>query len=167
MINYSRRHLLKMVGVVTAVSAAGQLLPISRLKAAEQNNPPIGLKDFISVSQALTAQQQLNPTVAQALLLAFMQTDKNFVSRLTRLNTLFQEQPELLGEQKIAFSADDADSESLAKAILDGWYEGVVGKGFDAIYVTYVNNLANLLVSDKLVPPSFSYGPMGSWAQKP
>ncbi len=127
----------------------------------------MGLKDFISVSQALTAQQQLNPTVAQALLLAFMQTDKNFVSRLTRLNTLFQEQPELLGEQKIAFSADDADSESLAKAILDGWYEGVVGKGFDAIYVTYVNNLANLLVSDKLVPPSFSYGPMGSWAQKP
>lgn len=164
---YSRRRVLKMVGVVTIASATGQLLPIPSLNAAEQAAPTQGLEEFTQVSQWLTAQDALNPTVTQALLIAFTQTDNTFLSRLSKLKTLLEDNPPLLKQDRLMFGDANADSEALARSILSSWYNGVVGKGFDAVYVTYVNNLANQLVSDKLVPPSFSYGEIGSWAQQP
>lgn len=166
MTHYSRRRVLKMVGLVTIASAAGQLLPLPRLNAAQSKPSVAGLDDFMQVSQLLTQQTALNTTVGGALLLALNQTQKGFVSALTQLKTLLQHQPELLQQDHLTFTGD-ADSEKLAKAILGGWYNGVVGKGNQALYVTYVNTLANQLVNDKLVPPGFSYGECGSWAQQP
>ena len=166
MTHYSRRRVLKMVGLVTIASAAGQLLPLPRLNAAQSLINVTGLDDFMQVSQLLTQQENLNATVGRALLLALTQTQKGFLQALTQLKTLLQNQPELLQQDHLTFAAD-ADSEKLAKAILGGWYNGVIGKGNHALYVTYVNTLANLLVDDKLVPPGFSYGECGSWAQQP
>ncbi|WP_182058548.1 sorbitol dehydrogenase family protein [Pantoea sp. ME81] len=164
--HYSRRRVLKMVGLVTIASAAGQLLPLPRLNAAQSPTNVAGLDDFMQISQLLTQQESLNATVGRALLLALSQTQKGFLPALAQLKALLQNQPELLQQDHLAF-VSDADSEKLAKAILGGWYNGVVGKGNHALYVTYVNTLANLLVDDKLVPPSFSYGKCGSWAQQP
>lgn len=166
MTHYSRRRVLKMVGLVTIASAAGQLLPLPRLNAAQSPPSVAGLDDFMQVSQWLTQQTTLNTTVGRALLLALNQTQKGFVTALAQLKTLLQNQPELLQQDHLTFAAD-ADSEKLAKVILGGWYNGVVGKGNHALYVTYVNTLANKLVDDKLVPPGFSYGECGSWAQQP
>lgn len=167
MTNYSRRRVLKMVGVVTIAGAAGQLLPLSPLHAAQPEAKLPGLDDFIQISRSLTGLESLNETVAHALVIALDKTQKDFATSLTRLKTLLQSQPELLQQERLAFGDAHADSEQLAKEILSGWYNGVVGTGFDALYVTYINNLANQLVSDKVVPPSFSYGPVGSWAQQP
>lgn len=167
MTHYSRRRVLKLVGVVTLASAAGQLLPVSSLQAAQQDPLQSELKDFTQVSLWLSAETELNPTVAQALLVAFKQTDKEFSRHLSQLKALLQSQPQLLQQDHLVFGQGNEGSEKLAHAILTSWYSGVVGNGFDAVYVTYINNLANQLVSDKLIPPSFSYGPIGSWAQKP
>jgi len=164
--HYSRRRVLKMAGLVTIATAAGQLYSLPRLNAAQSTASTAGLDDFMQVSQLLTQQESLNATVGRALLLALSQTQKDFLTALAQLKTLLQNQPELLQQDHLTF-ATDADSEKLAKAMLGGWYNGVVGKGNHALYVTYVNTLANLLVDDKLVPPSFSYGKCGSWAQQP
>lgn len=166
MTHYSRRRVLKMVGLVTIASAAGQLLPLPRLNAAQVETHVAGLDDFMYVSQRLTMQASLNATVARALIVALSQTQKGFLPALAQLKALLQNQPDLLQQDHLTF-ATDADSEKLAKAILGGWYNGVVGKGNHALYVTYVNTLANLLVDDKLVPPGFSYGECGSWAKQP
>ena len=80
---------------------------------------------------------------------------------------MLQSQPALLQKERLTFATADAESEKLAKVILGGWYNGVVGKGKDALYVTYINTLSSQLVSDKVVPPGFSYGPLGSWAKQP
>jgi len=167
MTHYSRRRVLKMAGLVAIASAAGQLLPLPRLRAAQPDAPLPGLDDFMRVSQLLTQKKDLNATVAHALMLALGQTQKGFARALTQLSSLLQSQPALLQQDRLTFAEADADSEKLARAILGGWYNGVVGKGDRALYVTYVNTLASQLVSDKLVPPSFSYGQMGSWAQQP
>lgn len=163
--HYSRRRVLKLVGLVTVASAAGQLLPLPRLRAAQPDAPVAGLDDLMQVSRWLTQQDSLNLTVGRALLQALNQTQKGFIGSLLQLKNLLQSQPELLQQDHLTFA--DADSEKLAKVILAGWYNGVVGKGQHALYVTYVNTLANQLVDDKLVPPSFSYGECGSWAQQP
>ncbi|WGY45697.1 sugar dehydrogenase complex small subunit [Vibrio sp. ABG19] len=167
MTNYSRRRVLKMVGVVTIAGAAGQLLPLSSLHAAQPPAKLPQLDGFLQVSRLLTGIDTLNETVAHALVIALDKTQKDFAASLIQLKTLFQSQPELLEQEQLAFGDIHANSEQLAKEILSGWYNGVVGTGFDALYVTYINNLANQLVSDKVVPPSFSYGPIGSWAQQP
>ncbi|ARJ44258.1 hypothetical protein B1H58_10380 [Pantoea alhagi] len=167
MTHYSRRRVLKMAGVVAIASATGQLLSLPRLKAAQPQGPLPGLDEFIQVSRLLIQQTELNVTVAHALTQAFSQTQKGFISELTRLKNLLQNQPALLQQDRLKFADADAESEKLAKAILSGWYNGVVGKGNHALYITYVNTLASQLVSDKLVPPSFSYGQIGSWAQQP
>lgn len=167
MTHYSRRRVLKMAGLVAIATTAGQLLPLPRLNAARPDAPLPGLDDFIQVSRLLTQQATLNTTVAHALMLALSQTQKGFISGLAQLKTVLQSQPALLQQETLTFAAADAECEKLAKAILGGWYTGVVGKGNHALYVTYVNTLASELVSDKLVPPSFSYGQMGSWATQP
>ncbi|MFT4274448.1 MAG: sugar dehydrogenase complex small subunit [Pantoea sp.] len=164
---YSRRRVLKMAGLVVITSAAGLLLPLPRLNAAQSLANASAQADFIQVSQWLTQQENLNSAVAHALLIALNQTQQNFMAGLTQLKALLQSQPELLQQEQLTFAASDAASEKLAQAILGGWYNGVVGKGKHALYVTYVNTLANQLVNDKLVPPSFSYGKCGSWAQQP
>ena len=165
--HYSRRRVLHMVGLVTVASAAGQLLPLPRLHAAQPAASLTGFEDLMLVSRWLTQQDSLNATVGSALLMALNQTQKDFLSGLQQLKTLLQHQPALLQQDRLALGAENADSEKLAKVILAGWYNGVVGKGQHALYVTWINTLANQLVEDKLVPPSFSYGVMGSWAQQP
>ena len=44
---------------------------------------------------------------------------------------------------------------------------GDVGAGDTATCITYTNALMNVAVSDVLRPPSYAYGPYGSWAAKP
>lgn len=156
-----------MLGLVVITSTTGHLLPLPCLRAAQHQAPINVIDDFIQVSRLLTQQADLNITLAQALMLAMDKTQKQFVSNLTTLKKLLESQPTLLQQERLTFASADGESEKLAKAILTGWYSGVVGKGNHALYVTYVNTLSSQLVSDKLVPPGFSYGPIGSWAQQP
>lgn len=162
MTHYTRRRVLKMVGVVTIAGAAGQILPLPPLRAAQSPAHVAGLDDFMQVSRLLTQQQALNITVGRALLLALSETLPGVVAELGPLKSRLQNQA---GQQPDL--ADNPYGAPLSRAILEGWYTGVVGKGSGARYVTYVNTLANLAVSDKLVPPGFAYGECGSWAKRP
>ncbi len=165
--HYSRRRALKLLGLVTLTSATGQFLALPPLKAAQSPASPAALADFMQISRLLTQLDELNTTLAQALLMTLEQTHPGFASALTQLKNRLQNQPALLQQDRLTFSSADAESEKIAQAILGGWYNGVVGKGKGARYVTYVDTLAAQAVSDKLVPPSFSYGPIGSWAHQP
>lgn len=165
--HYSRRGVLKIIGLVGLTSAAGQFLPLPVANAAMPEPSAPALADFNHVSQLLTEHPTLDQTVSQALFHALDMTQAHFVSGLSQLKTLLDSQPNLLQQPVLKFSADDAAAEKLAKNIIAGWFNGVVGKGNKAIYVTYINTLANKLVSDTLVPPSFSYGPCGSWSKQP
>ncbi|MFJ3054438.1 sugar dehydrogenase complex small subunit [Herbaspirillum sp. NPDC087042] len=166
MTQYSRRQVLKMVGLVSGACAAGSFWAWPRLNAAPLATPGALSNDFLQVSRLLTQRDNLNAGVASALLLAFADADKGFGDKLAQLAKLLQDQPELLQQERLAFPAEQVASEKLAKTILASWCSGVVGKGNQARYVTYINTLPNQWVSHKLVPPSYSYGPCGSWAKQ-
>ncbi|WLS80526.1 sugar dehydrogenase complex small subunit [Erwinia pyri] len=165
--HFTRRRVLKMAGLVALTSAAGTLLPLPRLRAAQPAAQTPALAEFMQVSQQLTQLDDLNSAVGTALFHALTITQKNFTTALTQLSALLTSQPDLLQQERLTFAETQAAEEKLAKVILGGWYNGVVGKGNAALYVTYVNTLASELVKDKLVPQSFSYGKCGSWAQQP
>lgn len=164
---YSRRRVLKMAGLVGVTTAAGHLLPLPQLNAAQPDPQAPALADFMQLSTLLVQQDGLNTTVGAALFHALSKTQKNFAVGLTQLKALLTSQPERLEQDLLHFAESESTNEKLAKAILGGWYNGVVGKGNDALYVTYVNTLASQLVKDKVVPPGFSYGACGSWARQP
>ncbi|WP_454688326.1 sugar dehydrogenase complex small subunit [Achromobacter aloeverae] len=163
----TRRDFLKFTSIGLISAATGELLPVRFGHAAEPAADAAQLKRFIGVSGQLTQRDTLDPALAQALLHAFVQTNKFFDAQLAALADLLAQQPALLNGDKLKFPDDQAAQQKLAQAVLSGWYTGVVGSGKDALYVTYVNSLSNRLVADVLVPPSYSYGPCGSWQSKP
>ncbi len=163
----TRRRVLKVAGLMTGAGAAGLFWSLPRWVTAQNNATTAPVEAFIHVSQQLTERQDLSPKLGAALLLALGKTEKDLANRLQALQGLLQAQPALLQAERLAFPAEHGDSEKLARVILGAWYDGVVGKGKQAQYVTYINTLSNALVSGKLVPPSFSYGPCGSWSRQP
>jgi hypothetical protein len=154
----SRRGALKVVGALMLSGAAGQLLLTSRARAALASASP-ALNAFMAVSATLTGKPQLNVLLAQALHPALQKAVPDFDATLAKLQALLAQGDDL--------SAGHKAEQALSQAILQGWYLGVVGKGKKAVCITYVDALSNLAVADVLVPPSYSYGPCGTWSAKP
>ncbi|MFC0337363.1 Membrane bound FAD containing D-sorbitol dehydrogenase [Kushneria avicenniae] len=166
MTQFSRRRVLKVAGAFALTGVAGQTLFLSSARASSEATQNT-LDRFMGVSSALTAREDLDGDLARALLHAHLLTDQDFPEALSRLEALLKAQPALLSSSRLAFAEDQSAQEATARAMLSGWYTGVVGEGDQALYVSFVNTLANVAVSDVLVPPSFSYGPCGSWQAPP
>lgn len=154
----SRRGALKVVGAAMLAGVAGQLLLSSRAKAALASASP-GLNLFLAVSSELTGKPDLDVVLAQALYPALQAATPELDATLGKLQVLLRQGEPIPAEHKAELA--------LSQAILQGWYLGVVGKGKKAVCITYVDALSNLAVAGTLVPPSYSYGPCGSWQAKP
>jgi len=165
--NNARRRALKALGLGALVVAggAGQLLLSQQARAGLKVGDP-AVDDFISVSQLLSGHQAVNVALAQALYQAFADTTPDFAASLGKLKAALS-QGALADGGKTAFTDEQNGEQALSAAILQAWYLGTVGKGKKARCVTYTDGLSNLLVAGKLVPPSYSYGPCGSWQVQP
>lgn len=157
----NRRLVLKAAGLgaVMLSSIAGPLLLSQQARAGL---PPAAgnLAVFTTVSAALTGRGSLDPALAQSLYQAFQLAVKDFDTTLLKLRGA------MTGEE-ITFSDEQKAEQSLSQSILQAWYLGVVGKGKKAVCVTYTEALANKVAAPILVPPSYSYGPIGTWTTKP
>ncbi|WP_308921188.1 sugar dehydrogenase complex small subunit [Janthinobacterium sp. J1-1] len=156
-----RRLVLKAAGLgaVMLSSIAGPLLLSQQARAGL---PPAAgnLAVFTTVSAALTGRGSLDPALAQALYQAFQLAVKDFDTTLLKLHGA-------INGKDITFSDEQKAEQSLSQSILQAWYLGVVGKGKKAVCVTYTEALANKVAAPILVPPSYSYGPIGTWTTKP
>jgi len=162
----SRRGALKALGALALSGVASQLLLSTRAVAALVPAGQ-GLHDFIAVSSTLTGKAEVNPTLALALYGAFLKSSPEIDDALARLKTTLLGADVLAQEDKTAFAEAQKAEQALSQAILQAWYLGVVGKGKKSVCVAYADTLSNQVVADVLVPPSFSYGPCGSWSAKP
>ena len=157
----NRRLALKAAGLgaVMLSSIAGPLLLSQQARAGLQ--PAAGnLAVFTTVSAALTGRGSLDPALAQALYQAFQLAVKDFDTTLLKLHGA-------INGKDITFSDEQKAEQGLSQSILQAWYLGVVGKGKKAVCVTYTEALANKVAAPILVPPSYSYGPIGTWTTKP
>ena len=162
----SRRGALKALGALALSGVASQLLLSTRAVAA-LTPAGQGLTDFIAVSRTLTGKAEINPTLALALYQAFVKDSPQTDTALAGLKTALGAGAVLAQDDKTAFPEAQKAEQALAQAILQAWYLGVVGKGKKSVCVAYIDTLSNQAVADVLVPPSFSYGPCGSWSAKP
>jgi len=162
----SRRGALKALGALALSGVASQLLLSTRAVAA-LTPAGQGLTDFIAVSRTLTGKAEINPTLALALYQAFVKDSAQTDTALAGLKAMLGAGEVLAHDDKTAFAEAQKAEQALAQAILQAWYLGVVGKGKKSVCVAYIDTLSNQAVADVLVPPSFSYGPCGSWSAKP
>jgi hypothetical protein len=120
--------------------------------ASVEASPDKLISTFMSVSRVLVGSAWLDVRLGQHLFDAFAKADANFPSELAALQ---------------ASLTAKTPAPPLSKAILRAWYVGVVGLGAGAVCVTYGSALMNQTVSDVLKPPSYAYGPYGSWTTQP
>jgi hypothetical protein len=162
----ARRRALKLAGVVLLSGAAGKLLLLQQARAGinvSDNN----LADFVAISAALTGRGALDATLAQGLYRTFQTAVPDFDAVLLKLKSALARDGAVLQGEKTAFSEQQKAEHALSQSILQAWYLGVVGKGKKAVCVTYTEALSNKVVAGTLVPPSYSYGPCGSWSARP
>jgi hypothetical protein len=118
-------------------------------------------------SIVLTGRTSLDPMQASRLYEALVNDDPQFATGLQALGTLIdQRKIDPLQLQQV-LDSERSPVAALPRKIATAWYIGVVGDGEKARCITFETNLTNVVVSDKLNPPSYCYGGYGSWAEKP
>ncbi len=122
---------------------------------------------FLAASQILTGRASLDPAQASRLYEALLADDPGFPAEVQALVTLIEQQKIDPLQLQHVLDSEHSPLAALPRKIVTAWYIGVVGDGEKARCITFETNLTNVVVSDKLKPPSYCYGGYGSWAEKP
>ncbi|WP_256350497.1 sorbitol dehydrogenase family protein [Pseudomonas gingeri] len=155
----TRRTLLK--SLVTAYTAS--LIPWALAEPVDSADQGA----FVAMSAIIAGRQTLDSELAKNLYRALLADDPNFASAVMDLLALVNERKsDPLALQKML---DDERSPlaPVPRKIATAWFMGVVGSGEHARCLAYENALNAIIVADVLKPPTYAYGPYGSWAKNP
>jgi hypothetical protein len=122
---------------------------------------------FFIVSRAITGRATLDAVQANRLYAGLVATVPLFATQLTALAAFIAGNPSAANQLQASLDAANVPFAKLPRQIATAWYVGVVGTGAAARCVTYETSLMNVVVSDRLKPPSYAYGPYGSWGRNP
>jgi hypothetical protein len=122
---------------------------------------------FLAVSKLLTGFTSLDPGLAARLYDALNTNDPKFTAGVTALATLISQQNIDPLSLQATLDGTHSDLAALPRQIVTAWYMGVVGTGDAARCIAFETDLTNIVVSDKLTPPSFCFGAYGSWTSQP
>jgi hypothetical protein len=155
----TRRTLLK--SLVTAYTAS--LIPWALAEPVDSADQGA----FVAMSAIIAGRQTLDSELAKNLYRALLADDPNFASGVKDLLALVNERK--IDPLQLQKMLDDEKSPSAAipRKIATAWFMGVVGSGEHARCLAYENALNAVIVADVLKPPTYAYGPYGSWAKKP
>jgi fructose 5-dehydrogenase small subunit len=140
----------------------------SLIPSARSASPaPADQDAFLAASEFLTGRPSLEPGQASRLYEALIADDPQLPERLAALLDLIKQQRiDPLNLQQL-LDQKNAPLAALPRKIVTAWYTGAVGEGDNARCVAFETSLMNVVVSDKLKPPSYCHGGYGSWVEKP
>ncbi|MCF7752575.1 sorbitol dehydrogenase family protein [Bacillus subtilis subsp. subtilis] len=155
----TRRGFLLAVGAISLLSACRGNAPPTTPKAARPATPDAS---FLLLSQALTGKQDLDPATADRI-------EKAFATLQPALHAQFPALNALVGQARDAQAllAAAGDARPAALAIITAWYTGTVGKGTQAVTVSYRDALMQRPVDDGLSPPTYAQGGPAWWTAAP
>jgi hypothetical protein len=122
---------------------------------------------FLAASKILTGRSSLDPDQVSRLYDALLADDSQFAAGVQSLVTLIDQRKVDPLQLQHVLDSEHSTLAALPRKIVTAWYLGVVGEAEKARCVTFETNLTNVIVSEKLKPPSYCYGGYGSWAEKP
>lgn len=155
----TRRTFLLAVGSASLLAACSGKVPAPAASVA-----PAKQADgrFLQLSQALTGKTDLDPATAGRIEAAFAKLHPEMHARFPALAAKAQQAQ---GPEALLQAAGDARPTALA--IITAWYTGSVGKGPQAITVSYRDALMQRPVDDGLFPPTYAQGGPAWWTAEP
>jgi len=164
----SRRHML--IGLAALVAEAGfwsNPLFSNAQTAPAPTAPPQPSPEavaFLSFSKRITGHADLKLETASRMEAAMRKTYPDFAAQSPKLAALLQNDQD---PKALLAAATDAGLRDLALAIVAAWYTGTIGKGQQAIVVSYAEALMYQPVADgQTVPTYCNYGPLW-WTKAP
>lgn len=145
-----------------AASAAALIPPAVAAPAADTARDA-----FLAASKVLTGRSSLDPEDAARLYEALLADDPQFATSVQALAKTLDQQKIDLSQLQHVLDTEHSPLAALPRKIVTAWYTGIVGEGEKARCITYETALMNVIVADKLRPPSYCYGAPGSWVEKP
>lgn len=155
----TRRTFLLAVSSVSLLVACNGKAPAPVASAAPAKPAD---RRFLQLSQALTGKTDLDPATAGRIETAFAKLHPEMHARFPALAAKAQQAQ---GPEALLAAAGDARPTALA--IITAWYTGSVGKGTQAITVSYRDALMQRPVDDGLFPPTYAQGGPAWWTAAP
>lgn len=155
----TRRTFLLAVGSASLLAACSGKTPAPAASATPAKHAD---GRFLQLSQALTGKTDLDPATAGRIEAAFAKLHPDMHAQFPALAAKAQQvqAPE-------ALLAAAGDARPTALAIITAWYTGSVGKGPQAITVSYRDALMQRPVDDGLFPPTYAQGGPAWWTAEP
>lgn len=136
-------------------------------RALAASTDTVAYTDFLTVSKFLAGQASLDPSLAARLFAALSQHESGFGQQVQTLRNVIDDRRIDPMQLQTILDNEKSPVSALPRKIATAWVLGIVGEGEDARCVAFEDNLTNVVVKDKLAPPSYCFGAYGSWAQKP
>ena len=122
---------------------------------------------FLALSAIIAGRQALNPALAQRLYDALVADDPGFPGTVRALLARIEREKLDAATLQQTLDGEGAPAAALPRRIATAWFLGIVGEGAKARCLAYESALNAVIVADVLKPPTYAYGPYGSWARKP
>lgn len=157
---------LVLAGILA--SYVSSFIPWSAAHAQAGAAAPVAAPDaFLSVSRLITGRATLDAAQASRLYAGLVAAVPQFSAQLTALAAFIAGNASTAEQLQTSLDTAKAPFAKLPGVIATAWYVGVAGSGVAAHCVTYETSLMNVVVADRLKPPSYAYGPYGSWGSNP
>ncbi len=157
--NPSRRRVL--AGFLTAYTAS--LVPW----ALAQPVASPGHGAFMALSALLAGRRSLDAGLGARLYDALDTMYPHFAADGKALLAQINQQHIDLAQLQQTLDAAHSPLMPLPRRIMRAWCLGLVGEGEATRCIAYENALNAVMVADVLKPPTYAYGPYGSWAKPP
>jgi hypothetical protein len=159
---------LLLTSILASYASSFMPWPMAQAQSAASAPVPAAANDaFLSLSSLITGRATLDAAQAKRLLDGLVATTPSFAEQLSALAAFVVSNKPAAHDLQASLDAAKAPFAKLPGVIATAWYVGVVGAGADARCVTYESSLMNVVVGDRLKPPSYAYGPYGSWGRNP
>jgi hypothetical protein len=160
----SRRTLLSTTARLAVVAVVGR---VGLRGASATQSAPASLDAFMAVSRRLTGKDNLDAALGARLHAALGTEIPRFQAHVRALRAIIDERSIEPLQLQHTLDAEQAALAPLPRKIVSAWYTGIVGEGERAQCIAFETSLMHGIVADHLSPPSYCYGPPGSWSGKP
>lgn len=157
--NPGRRRLL--AGLLTAYTAS--LIPW----ALAQPVPNVERGAFAAVSAILVGRKMLDAALTKRMYDGLNTAYPDFPSGVRALLALINQRHINPSQLQKVLDAEHSPVAALPRRIMRAWCLGLVGDGVATRCIAYENAMDAVIVADVLKPPTYAYGPYGSWSKPP
>jgi hypothetical protein len=158
---HDRARRLVLAGIAGAY--AGSLIPWALAQPVRDADSGA----FVAVSAILVGKPSLDAGLAKRLYDALVADDTGFAAAASALLAFINERKVDPLQLQQVLDTEKSPLAALPRKIVTAWCLGIVGSGDRARCLAFEAALNAQMVADVLSPPTYAYGPYGSWSRKP